>query len=642
MHDASSSFIPRSVLFGNPEKSGVKISPNGQFLSYIAPHNGVLNIFIASSETLDAAQPCTFDSARGIRHYAWTYHPDYLIYSQDCDGDENMQLFSLNIRTHTIQPLSPSGSLSEVMCFSETHPNSILFANNTRLSEYFDIYRFDIVTGEHSVFFENQKQFTHFLFDENLDIKFASTMQSDGSILWWQYDGTSFHEYAQIPFEDCETTTLLGLTQDAKTLYLIDSRHTDKAALWSIDLATNDRQLLGSSEKVDIVSSLHHPHSGVAQAYIVNYLKPQTIFLDPLFKEQWSLVQNMCHEDMRICSRSTDDRIWIVAFTVPHKDLKYYLYDTVLQRGHFLFSARPNLQKYPLNLMEPQILSASDGLELVSYLTLPHQKTLATKDALQTYPLILLVHGGPVARDHWQYHAEHQWLSNRGFAVLSINYRSSSGFGKSFIRAGDGQWSKKMHTDLLDGVQWAIDRGITTSDQIAIYGGSYGGYATLVGLSMTPDVFKCGIDIVGPSNLETLLKSIPPYWAPYKATLRRRLGLNAIESAQDSLILAEASPLTFANRIERPILIAQGANDPRVKQAESDQIIGAMKENGIPYTYLLFPTEGHGFARPENNKAFYALAEQFLAQQFDCPCEPIHEEIEKAQIAIEIFPTPPG
>jgi dipeptidyl aminopeptidase/acylaminoacyl peptidase len=272
--------------------------------------------------------------------------------------------------------------------------------------------------------------------------------------------------------------------------------------------------------------------------------------------------------------------------------------------------------------MHPVVIKSRDGLELVSYLTLPKG---ADPDNIgrpkAPLPLVLLVHGGPWGRDSWGYDAEHQLLANRGYAVLSVNYRGSTGIGKEFLNAGNKEWARKMHDDLVDAVRWSIEEKIADPKRVAIMGGSYGGYATLVGLTFTPDLFACGVDIVGPSNLQTLLSTIPPYWAPAMELFKNRVGDPTTDDGK--ALLAERSPLTHVERIERPLLIGQGANDPRVKKAESDQIVKAMQEKKIPVTYILFPDEGHGFARPENRLAFYAVAEAFLAEHLGGRYEPI-------------------
>jgi dipeptidyl aminopeptidase/acylaminoacyl peptidase len=313
--------------------------------------------------------------------------------------------------------------------------------------------------------------------------------------------------------------------------------------------------------------------------------------------------------------------------------VRYYLYDRGAKKARYLFNNRPELEGLPLAKMHPVVIRSRDGLDLVSYLTLPAASDLdgdAVPDS--PVPMVLLVHGGPWARDSWGFNPLHQWLANRGYAVLSVNYRGSTGFGKKFVNAANKEWAGKMHNDLLDAVDWAVERKIAQKDNVAIMGGSYGGFATLVGLTFTPDVFACGVDIVGPSNIRTLLETIPPYWAPAVAMWKSRVGDHT--SAEGREFLDSRSPLTRVANIKKPLLIGQGANDPRVKQSESDQIVKAMQEKNIPVTYVLFPDEGHGFTRPQNRMSFFAVAEAFLGEHLGGKVEPIGSDLKGASIEV--------
>lgn len=313
--------------------------------------------------------------------------------------------------------------------------------------------------------------------------------------------------------------------------------------------------------------------------------------------------------------------------------MRYYLYDRDRRDARFLFTNRTDLEGLPLAPMHGRVIRSRDGLNLVSYLTLPVW-TDPDGDGVpgEALPTVLLVHGGPWARDSWGYNSMHQWLANRGYAVLSVNYRGSTGFGKSFINASNGEWAGTMHNDLIDAVDWMIAEGIADPDRVAIMGGSYGGYATLVGLTFTPEKFACGVDIVGPSNLRTLLGSIPPYWKPLMDLWKTRVGDPFTEEGR--AFLDSRSPLTYVDRIVKPLVIGQGANDPRVKQSESDQIVEAMKSRGIPVTYVLYPDEGHGFARPQNRLSFFAVTDAFLAQQLGGRSEPVGDDFQGSSIEV--------
>jgi dipeptidyl aminopeptidase/acylaminoacyl peptidase len=429
-----------------------------------------------------------------------------------------------------------------------------------------------------------------------------------------------------------------GYTTDGRTLFWIDSRGRDTAALFAEDTATGERRLIAEDDRADIGGALSHPQTGEIEAYVVTYLRTRWVALVPEIEEAFAWLRERLEGDFGVQSRTEDNRKWIVwhdPLTAPARSL---LYDRDAQTLTELYVTRPELEGAPLQPMHALEIRARDGLVLPSYLTLPPGSDAAASGVPEApVPLVLLVHGGPWARDGYGFNRTHQWLANRGYAVLSVNFRGSTGFGKHFINAANLQWGAAMHEDLVDAVEWAVAQGIAARDKVAIMGGSYGGYATLVGLTFTPELFACGVDIVGPSNLETLLETIPPYWAPMVKQFHERMGNPQTETGK--ALLKERSPLHRAGSIVKPLLIGQGANDPRVKQSESDQIVSAMQEAGVPVTYVLFPDEGHGFARPTNNIAFHAIAEGFLATCLGGRAEPLGEVLAQstAQITGEEF-----
>jgi dipeptidyl aminopeptidase/acylaminoacyl peptidase len=401
-----------------------------------------------------------------------------------------------------------------------------------------------------------------------------------------------------------------------------------------MNLDTNEVELLAEDPRADAGGVLAHPTEKNIQAVSFTYDKTEWKVLDPAIQADFDYLKTVQDGEILVTDRTLDDEQWLVAFIQDDGPAKTYYYQRSPERkATFLFQNRDDLDDYPLVKMHAPIIKSRDGLSLVSYLSLPPGSDPDGDGRPdEPLPMVLYVHGGPWARDGWGLNPVHQWLANRGYAVLSVNYRGSTGFGKEFINAANGEWAGKMHDDLLDAVQWAVDEGIAQKDKVAIMGGSYGGYATLVGLTFTPDVFACGVDIVGPSSLVTLLQNVPPYWMTFMPVMKVRVG--DVDTEEGRAELLERSPLAIVDKIEKPLLIGQGANDPRVKQQESDQIVAAMQEHDIPVTYVLYPDEGHGFARPENRMSFNAVTEAFLAAQLGGRFEPVGDDFEGAKITV--------
>ncbi|MGO3128005.1 MAG: alpha/beta fold hydrolase [Luteimonas sp.] len=630
--------IPREALFGNPERAGVQLSPDGQYLSWIAPVDGTMNVWVAPADNPGAAKAVTQDTARGIRSYFWTYKPGTLLYLRDTGGDEDFHLFAVDVESAQARDLTPfPKTTAQVVGVSHRQPDTLLLGMNDRDPQWHDLYKVDIASGERTLVEQNTDQIAGYIADADYVLRFASRSRPDGGMDVLRRNGDAWEKQDDIPFEDVLTTAPAGLTEDGKTLYMSDSRERNTAALYAIDTTTGEKTLVHQDPRADVGGSLTDPRTGVLQAVSVNYLREEWTTLDDSIKADLATLEAIGPGEVSINSRTLDDKHWLVAYSAAESPVVYYRYD----RGENgaegtlteLFSGRPALDGKPLVPMWPLELKSRDGLTLVSYLTLPkHADANNDGKADAPVPMVLLVHGGPWARDGYGYSSMDQWLANRGYAVLSVNFRGSTGFGKDFTNAGNGEWAGKMHDDLIDAVQWAVDSGVTTLDKVAIMGGSYGGYATLVGLTFTPETFACGVDIVGPANLNTLLSTVPPYWASFFEQLTKRMGDPRTEEGK--AWLTERSPLTRADAITRPLLIGQGANDPRVKQAESDQIVEAMTAKNIPVTYVLFPDEGHGFARPENNKAFNAVAEGFLETCLGGRSQPIGEEFTGSSITV--------
>ena len=624
--------IDREILFGNPDKSSARISPDGTKLSYLAPVDGVLNVFVGPIDDPAAAKPVTEDKYRGIRAYFWAFDSAHVLYIQDKGGDEDWHVYSVDLASGETKDLTPIEKVNaQIQGVSEKFPTEILIGLNDRDASYHDIHRVNIATGERQLVQQNP-DFAAFVTDDDFQVRFASKYLPDGGMQLDEPDGAGgWKEFEKIPFEDSLTTGTIGFDKTGKIVYITDSRNRDTAALAEINLADKQEKVLAENDKADVGGLLVHPTEKNIQAVSFNYEKNEWQVLDPAIQPDLDYLQSLAPGELQVASRTLDDKKWIVAYLVDDGPTSYYLYDRDAKKATLLFTNRKALEGQPLAKMHPVVVKSRDGLDLVNYLTLPKASDPDdTGRPNEPLPLVLLVHGGPWGRDAWGYDPEHQWLANRGYAVLSVNYRGSTGFGKEFINAGNKEWAAKMHDDLIDAVQWAMNEKIADPNRIAIMGGSYGGYATLVGLTFTPEVFACGVDIVGPSNLLTLLSTIPPYWAPAMELFKKRVGDPTTEEGQ--ALLKERSPLTLVDKIERPLLIGQGANDPRVKQAESDQIVTAMQEKKIPVTYVLYPDEGHGFARPENRLAFFAVAEAFLSEHLGGRYEPIGKAFEGSTI----------
>ncbi|MCC6677823.1 MAG: S9 family peptidase [Phycisphaerales bacterium] len=629
--------IPREVLFGNPDRAGPQLSHDGRQLSFLAAVDGVLNVWVAPVEDLAKARPVTGDKNRGIRQYFWAYTNQHIIYLQDQGGDENWRLYSVDLGTGKTLDLTPfPGVQAQVQGLSPQRPGQIVIGLNNRNPMYHDLHIVDITTGTLTPLLTCPDGFAGFTTDEDWKVRFGLRMTPDGGgeMLRAVDGGVSWEPALKIAAADMLTTGPLGFTRDGKTFYMRDSRDRDTSALISMDPQTGATKVIAENKKADFADALSDPVTGVVQAAGFNYLKNEWTVVDPAVAPDLEYLGKLGGE-VDVLSRTLDDRKWMVAVIKDDGPVKYYLYDRSgpERKARFLFTNREKLAGYKLAPMEAEVIKARDGLDMVSYLTVPLAPDgRVVKRPSAPLPMVLLVHGGPWARDSWGYNGLHQLLANRGYAVLSVNYRGSTGFGKSFINAADKEWAGKMHDDLLDAVDWAVKNKVADPRRIAIMGGSYGGYATLVGLTFTPDVFVCGVDIVGPSNLVTLLNSIPPYWAPMIEMFTTRVGDHRTDEGRK--LLESRSPLNKADKITKPLLIGQGANDPRVKQAEADQIVDALKTRNIPVTYVLYPDEGHGFARPENNLSFFAVSEAFLSQYLGGRYEPIGQALKKSSAQV--------
>ncbi len=629
--------IPRSVLFGNPVRAGGQLSPDGSQFAFIAPHDGVLNLWVAPLSDINAARVLTNEKVRPIRQYFWAPDSKQLLFVNDKGGDENFLLYAVDTASGAERSLTPfEKTRVQIVNVSHTVPDRILIGVNNRDPKWHDVHSLDLRSGKLTPVLINTGDYAGFIADQNLVIRAASKSHDDGGTDYFRVRGNKVEAmpFEQVALDDALSTRPVRYTADGQTLYWLDSRGRDTAALVEQDVATGAKTIIGSDPRADIGGTITDPRSGRALAYGVNYLRNEWKSLDASVGADLAFLEQRLNGDISITSATLDNRKWAVAVDPVTSPVTVYLYDRSTRSLTELYSPRPSLKGMPLTAMHPIEIKSRDGLTLPSYLTLPPNSD-ANGDGRpdRPVPLVLVVHGGPWGRDAFGFNGIHQLLANRGYAALSPNFRASTGFGKKFVNAGNLQWGRAMHDDLIDAADWAIASGVTTPDKVAIMGGSYGGYATLAGLTMTPDRFACGVDIVGPSNLETLLKTIPPYWAAARAQFYQRMG--DPNTPEGLALLKERSPLYLADRITKPLLIGQGANDPRVNVAESEQIVTAMKSRSIPVTYVVFPDEGHGFARPANNLAFFGITEQFLGKCLGGRAEPLGDDVAKSTAKVE-------
>lgn len=612
MHKTMAPLIPRTVLFGNPERINPRLSPDGNRLAWLAPHDGVLNVWLAPADDAgdgvdwSAARVVTGDRDRGVRMFAWAHDGRHLLYAQDRGGDENWRLHDVDTDTLRTRDLTPfDGVQARVVARNKRFPTEVLIGLNRDDPTLHDVYRLDLATGELTLELKNPG-LAGLLADEDLTVRAGYAPLPDGGFDLMVRDDTraGWRRLLTVGPDDTTATTLLAFSADGASLLATSSLGGDTAALVRLDLATGRQRTLVDDDEADVAGALLHPDTREPQ--IVTLVKERTEYrtLDPGVEADLAAIRALHRGDPVLLGRDHADRRWLVGFTTDTGPVPYFSYDRADRTGRFLFDSRPAMSRYRLASMEPFRYTARDGLTIHGYATFPPDA------GRRELPTVLLVHGGPQTRDTWGFDPQVQWLANRGYLCVQVNYRGSTGYGKAFTNAGDREWGGRMHDDLVDAVAHVVAAGWADPRRVAIYGGSYGGYAALVGAAFTPEVFRCAVDVVGPSNLRTLLETIPPYWTPMAADLYKRVG----NPETDGDFLWSRSPLSRAGDIRIPLLIAQGANDPRVKRAESEQIVAALRDAGVDHEYVLFPDEGHGFAKPANRLRFYAAAERFLAR----------------------------
>lgn len=634
--------IDRAVFFDDPEVSGGQISPDGKYFTFMRPYKGERNVWVRGiDEPLSAARPLTALD-RPVPGYFWTHDSEYVLFVQDAGGDENFHVYAVSpdgeavakTGVPTARALTSGESVrAQIIDVPRSNPDVLLVGLNDRDPAFHDLYRVDIATGDKELLYENEDQVNSYVFDHDGDLRMATKSGANGGTEIYRVDagGVLTKVY------DCgvdETCYPSGFTADNGAVYLVSNKgEADKTALMRLDPATGATTEIESDpeDEVDFGGAITSDitHELLATTYTGD--KTRIYWRDDAWEEDYEWLKEEMGGDVEvgIGSSTADERTFVVYGSSDVQPSTAYLFDRDARTLEKLYSIRPGLEGKQLASMQPIRYKSSDGLEIPAYLTLP------TGVAAEGLPLLVFVHGGPWSRDRWGYNGYAQFWANRGYAVLQPNFRSSTGFGKAFLNAGNGEWGELMQDDITAGVEHLIERGVVDADRVGIMGGSYGGYATLAGLAFTPDVYAAGVDIVGPSNLITLLNSIPAYWESFKKQMYTRMADPATDEGQ--AWLRERSPLNSADKITAPLLVVQGANDPRVKQAEADQIVVAMRDLGREVEYLVAPDEGHGFRRPENNMAMIAASERFLAEhlggryQRDMPAD-VAERLEEISV----------
>lgn len=600
--------IPLKVLLGNPTTASPKISPQGTHLSYIKPDgNNVLNVWVKTVDKNDDTM-ITSDNNKGIRDYFWCQDSQHILYLQDQEGDEKNHIYMTNIATKETIDLTPyEGVKVEAIEHSKFHPNDLVFMMNKDNKFLFDAYKINLQTKKTTLMQKNLGNTLAFAITPNLNIKAVFEAREDGAfLLKVKQNDESWKTEIVWEIEDSYQADVIQFSKDEKTVYTFDSRNRNTGALIAHNLDTGKETVIAEHPTSSITNTLIDSDTLQIQAYQTYTDRAQWNIIDPAIKDDFDTIAKLHRGDFNIVSRSNDQQTWIILFTEDTGPAVWYSYDRKTKEGKKLFYSRPELLKYKLQPMNPIKFTARDGLEIHGYITYP--ENYQDKKS----PLVVNVHGGPWARNRWGYNYEAQFFANRGYICLQVNYRGSLGYGKNFTNAGDKEYGGKMHTDVLDGAEWAKSTGFVDTSKVGIYGGSFGGYAALIGATFTPDYYTCAVDIVGMSDMITSIENVPPYEKAILYNYKKRVGDPFTKEGRE--FLKSISPLYKADKIKIPMLIAQGGNDPRVPQEQSEKIVAAMKKHNIPHQYVLFPDEGHGFAKPHNRLKFYGILEKFLEE----------------------------
>lgn len=612
--------IPRKILFAWPDKITVRLNHAGDRIAYISRRENDVAIVVEDLHGR-VIREFTVKAARNLAEFSWSAQDDYIFILQDTNGNENNHIVALNLHDGSQKDLTPfDNSRAELVTNNLKDKNEIIIRCNKRNPQWMDVYRLNFVTGEMTLLFENNK-YAEMLFDENLTLRVATAVTADGGTDVFIFKDGKPDLWKHISFEDSFNSKFV--IQDViigDNWYYLSSEGRDKNALISHNLKNGTSEELFTNEQADVQDILFDRTTQKPLITEVEYLKPELFSHDSKISKHLKFLQSRFKQySVKVKSMSASGATWIVAVESSTEMPKYYIYNTLTQELRFLFHSQESLSRYAFHEMQPVVIKSRDGLDLVCYLTQASEKSSK---------LIMYIHGGPWWRDVYGFDKTVQFLANRGYSVLQVNYRGSIGLGKKFCNAINMHLDK-VRNDIIDAANWAVENGIAKPDQIGIMGKSFGGYSTLAGLTFTPDFFCCGVDVVGPSNWETVFSKVPEYWKPYMIGWYKCAGDPQTEEGRKTL--KKNSPITFVKNIKKPLIVFQGEHDPRVNKYESELIVSEMKKRDIPVTYVMYPDEGHGFLKEANNISYLALTEKFLSKVFGGWYEPIGaDELEES------------
>src|SRR5215475_6633439 len=567
--------VPRSVLFGRRGRESCQLSPDGRWLSWLAPVEDVCNVWIARVCALEEARPLTKETRHDIASYTWSPTSEYVLYLRDCDGDENFHLFAAACATGVVVDLTPIDDVRAILLgFDQSRPDVIAVGLNQRDPAWHDVYRVNVRSGERELVLQNDQRINSFLLDRHLNPRIASRICDRNETQLLSYHDGAFQEFMRVGHDDYYTTSPLGFNLAGDALYMRSSVGRDTAALIRRGWPAGDEVVLISNPRADVVDVVWDPTNYEVQAACIEHACRTWVGVGRQGEQDVEFLRGGLEGQIEILSATRDNGLWLVAKTGGTPAV-YWTFNRVRKQLRCPFPSRPDLQSCIHPSKRSINVVTRDGLDLVGYVVTPALGGMETNKPL---PMVVTVHGGPWWRDSFQYDVVHHWLADRGYAVLTVNFRGSKGFGKRFVNAGDLEWGGRMLEDILDGVEWAIESKFADRDRLAIMGESYGGYTALSAIAFAPKVFRCAIALNAPSNLQTLIGSAPPYWAFKFENLARRVGDPRTEAGR--ALLRARSPVYFADRIKVPLLLAQGENDVRVRKHESEQIVAALQRHG--------------------------------------------------------------